>query len=221
MWVRASLALCVAGLAGLIQIDRAVPAAWLPGPAPRLALLAAAVAGMAVAAHAAWRPTGTRVLYALAGTAGAVFVLLAAWFLPAFRGAQPNAALVEDVRRELHYRPEAALAFCDDVVRVRRDLLFNARLTAEERCDLWAPASSRHPYLLLVRPEEQLALATANLREVARYRGLPATALTLGGLVQGVAPQELVLAANFPTDDPVAEVKRKKDRKRALAAEGE
>ena len=100
---------------------------------------------------------------------------------------------------------------------MRRDLLFHARLTAEEHCALWAPASSRRPYLLLLRPEERAALAAADLREVARYRGLPATALTLTGLVRGVAPQELVLAANFPTDDPVAEQKRKKDRKRALA----
>jgi 4-amino-4-deoxy-L-arabinose transferase-like glycosyltransferase len=217
VWVRATLALCAAGLVGLLQADRAVPPEWLPGPAPRLALIAAAVGGVAATARAAWRPTGTRVLWTLAGTASALFAVLASSFLPAFRAAQPNAAVVEDVRRELEYRPEAALAVCDDAVRVRRDLLFHARLTAEERCDLWAPASSRHPYLLLVGPAELAALATADLREVARYRGLPATAFTLGGLVQGVAPRELVLAANFPTDDPVAEVKRKKDRKRALA----
>ena len=34
--------------------------------------------------------------------------------------------------------------------------------------------------------------------------------------VAGVEPQPLALVANFDTDDPVAEVKRKKDRKRAL-----
>jgi hypothetical protein len=153
----------------------------------------------------------------MSASASAVFAVLAVWFLPAFRAAQPNAALVEDVRRELRYRPDAAVVFCEDPARVRRDLLFHVRLAAEERCDLWAPASSHRPYLLLIRPEERAALAVAELREVDRYRGLPATAHTQTGLLARVVPQQLVLAANFPTADPVAEVKRKKDRKRALA----
>jgi 4-amino-4-deoxy-L-arabinose transferase-like glycosyltransferase len=217
VWARVTLGLAAAGLLALLAPDRVVPAGWLPGPGPRLVLVAIVVAGSLAILAAALRPSGPRVLWTLAGGAAAVFVVLAASFLPAFRSAQPNAALVEDVLRERRYRPDAALAFCDDTVRVRRDLLFHARLTAEEHCALWAPASSPRPYLLLLRAEERAALATAELREVARYRGLPATALTLGGLVQGVSPQELVLAANFPTDDPVAEQKRKKDRKRALA----
>ena len=54
------------------------------------------------------------------------------------------------------------------------------------------------------------------LREVATYRYVPAAALTLRGLTAGVAPQELSLMANFVTADPVAETKRKRDRKRAL-----
>ena len=55
-----------------------------------------------------------------------------------------------------------------------------------------------------------------SLREVATYRYLPSAALTLRGLFAGVAPQELSLVANFATADPVAETKRKRDRKRAL-----
>jgi 4-amino-4-deoxy-L-arabinose transferase-like glycosyltransferase len=219
LWARVTLALCACGLLGLLLLDRALPAPWLPGAGPRLALIAVVVAGAWGVVRAAWHPSGPRVLWTLSAASAAAFAVLAAWFLPAFRTAQPNAALVDDVRRELQYTPEAALAFCEDPARVRRDLLFFARLTAEERCDLWATASARRPYLLLVRPQERAALEAAELREIGRYRGLPATALTLGGLMAGVSPQDLVLAANFPTADPVAEVKRKKDRKRALAQE--
>jgi hypothetical protein len=42
--------------------------------------------------------------------------------------------------------------------------------------------------------------------------------LTLGGVLDPPEPTEMTLAANFATDDPVAEVKRKRDRKRALRA---
>ena len=54
------------------------------------------------------------------------------------------------------------------------------------------------------------------IREVAVYRCLPAAALTLGRILSGLEPEPVVLLANYPTDDPVAETKRVKDRKRAL-----
>jgi hypothetical protein len=147
-------------------------------------------------------------------------VVLAAFFLPAFRRAQPNAAILEDVLRERRYRADAAVSLCDDPARVQRDLLFHGRLAVLERCDLWAPASSRMPFLLLLPNEDWQTLATSlPLREVAQYRHLPATALTLRGLLAGPRPGALVLAANFATDDPVAELKRKRDRRRALRLE--
>jgi len=166
---------------------------------------------------AARRPAPGRVAAALGGGTAAVFLVLVAWFLPAFRRAQPNAPLTADVVRERRFRPEAAVALCSDPARVQRDLLFDARIVVEERCDLWALAASSHPFLLVLGPGELLSLARLpQVREVGTYRGLPATALTFSGLVAGVEPRPLALVANFDTDDPVAEVKRKKDRKRAL-----
>jgi len=111
---------------------------------------------------------------------------------------------------------------CGDEARVQRDVLFHARLPVQEHCDLWAVAVSRQPFLLLLRPSERASLSAIDgLREVATYRYLPATALTLRGLREGAGPQELTLVANFQTADPVAETKRKRDRKRALRANGE
>jgi hypothetical protein len=158
------------------------------------------------------------VAFALGGGSAAVFAVLAAWFLPAFRAAQPNQAITADVVRERRYEPDAVVVACTDPAPAQRDLLFDARLVVQERCDLWGLASSPQPFLFLLGPEETQSLLP-QLRPIAAYRALPATALTLGGLVSGPQPQMLALAANFETDDPVAEVKRKKDRKRALRDE--
>jgi hypothetical protein len=92
----------------------------------------------------------------------------------------------------------------------------------EERCDLWNPASSRRPYLFVLSARESASLEKVpNLRVVSEHVYLPASALTFQGLVGGPRPQRLVLAANYETSDPVAETKRKKERKRALRVEGE
>jgi hypothetical protein len=132
-------------------------------------------------------------------------------------GAQPHEAVVQDVRRELRYRPDAVVVACSDPLRVQRDLLFRVRTAVDERCDLWALASSSRPFLLLLDPDERQSLIGAEgLREVARYRYLPASSLTLAGVVDPPSPSEMTLAANFATDDPVAETKRKRERKRAL-----
>ena len=58
------------------------------------------------------------------------------------------------------------------------------------------------------------------MREIDRYPFLPATALSLEGVLEREQPSELTLAANFGTDDPVAESKRRRDRKRALREDG-
>jgi hypothetical protein len=123
--------------------------------------------------------------------------------------------MTQDVLRERHYRPDAAVVMCSDPARVQRDLLFAARIVVAERCDLWALASSPQPFLFLLGPDETHSLLP-QLRPVAGYRALPATALTLSGVLAGVQPQAVALVANFETDDPVAEIKRKKDRKRLL-----
>jgi hypothetical protein len=169
------------------------------------------------AALAAARPTASRLAAVFAAGTASTLALLAGAFLPAFRAAQPNAAVVAVVKRERAWRPDAELAACGDPARVARDLLFEARLVAQDRCDVWAPASSRLPFLLLVGPEQRRSLdLVPGIREVAVYHCLPAAAMTLGQILGGLETERMVLLANYHTDDPVAETKRVKDRKRAL-----
>lgn len=214
-WAQAALALFAAGMLLLPLGTRRVPLEWLAAAPAQIALVVACIAAAAVALWAARQPSPARTAGALGAGAALAFLLLAAWFLPAFRRAQPNEPMTEDVLRERRYRPEAAFVLCSDPARVQRDLLFQARIVIHERCDLWALASSPQPFLFLLGPGETESLLP-QLRPIALYHALPATALTLSGIAGGVEPQPLVLAANFETDDPVAEVKRKKDRKRAL-----
>ncbi|HEX9202566.1 MAG TPA: ABC transporter permease subunit, partial [Vicinamibacteria bacterium] len=80
--------------------------------------------------------------------------------------------------RETRWRPEARLLLCRDPSRAQRDVLFHARVAAEERCDLWPRAASREPYLMLLGPEERASFrAIPGYREVSVHRYLPATAL--------------------------------------------
>jgi 4-amino-4-deoxy-L-arabinose transferase-like glycosyltransferase len=216
-WARAAaVAFALVALA-IPWLAAHVPTEWLPGGAAQVLLLLVAAGSAVAALAAARRPTPGRLGAVLGGGAAAVFLVLGAFHLPAFRAAQPNLALTADVLRERGFRPDVQVALCDDPARVQRDVLFAARLAALERCDLWSLAASSQPFLLVLSEAEFESLARApNVRPIAGYRALPATALTLGGLVAGVAPETIVLAANFETDDPVAEVKRKKDRKRLL-----
>ena len=214
-WAQAASAAFGAGILVLPWTTFRVPLAWLPSASAQVLLLLATAGAAMAALFAAYRPTPARVARALGGGTAAVFLVLAGLYLPAFRRAQPSGPLIADVVRERAYRPDAEVALCSDPARVQRDLLFDARLVVTERCDLWALAASSRPFLLVLGPEESQSLAP-QMREIATYRALPATALTFGGLVTGVESQTLTLAANFATDDPVAETKRKKDRKRAL-----
>ena len=156
----------------------------------------------------------------LAGTVSAVFFLLAGWFLPAFAEGQPNRAIAADVARERRYRPEARLAFCADPSHARRDVLFAVRHAALEQCELWSLAGSREPYLLLVDPAHDASFRVLpKYRQVASYQYLPARTLTLEGLFARNEPGELVLCANFKTKDPLAEVKRKREYRKAIQRE--
>ncbi len=216
-WARVALALLALALVVTPWVVRQLPLHWLPGGAAHAGLSAACLVGLALLARAARQPSGRATLPALAVTSGLLFAVLSGAFLPVFRARQPNTAIVEDVRRELAYRPGTSLALCQDPVRAQRDLLFYMRLPVVERCDLWAPASADRPYLLLVSPEEHASLIfVPGMREVARYDGVPATALTFGGLVAGVEPQPVYLIANYATSDPVARSKLKHERKREL-----
>ena len=216
-WARAVLALAAVALALIPPFLAGHPEPWVPSRAV-LGIVSAAF-GCAVlgCTWAALRPTPGRTLPTLALAAALVIGCLGGLVVPAFYAAQPVDALVEDVRREQRYRPDATVVACSDPARAQRDLLFHARTVVEERCDLWALLSSSRPFLLILYPEEgRSLLAAEGVREVGRYRYMPAAALTLAGVLDRPAPAEMALAANFATDDPVAQAKARRDRKRAL-----
>jgi 4-amino-4-deoxy-L-arabinose transferase-like glycosyltransferase len=219
-WTRVVLVVAAGSLLPLVRVVHAFPAAWLPAaPAQRLLLATAALAG-AACLFTAVRPTPPRALLTLAGTVAALSFVLTSTFLPAFWAAQPNRKIAADVRREQLWRPDATVALCLDPSRAQRDILFHARVAVEERCDLWPLASSRSPYLLLIRPEERRSFgAVPGFREVARYPLLPANALTLGGLLDPPSPEEVVLAANYETGDPEAGRRARRLYKKTLYLE--
>jgi 4-amino-4-deoxy-L-arabinose transferase-like glycosyltransferase len=219
VWGRAVAALCAVLLAAVPLVVGVFPADWLPSLlAPMVVLPALAALACALAAL---RGRPALIVAALAAVSALAFLAAGAVLVPAFAGAQPNAAVSADVGRERSYRPDVNVAVCEDEARVQRAILFQARVAVQQQCDLWAAATSPHPFLLLLREPERASLQPVEgLREVGRYRYLPAQALTFGGLLAGARPAELSLMANFSTADPVAETKRKRDRKRALRPEG-
>jgi 4-amino-4-deoxy-L-arabinose transferase-like glycosyltransferase len=217
-WTRADragasvvLALQAAALALLLVLPPRIPDAWLPGALPRALLPGVVAAGAALFVAVAVRPTPRRAAVVLSSLVAAAWLVIVGWFLPAFASAQPNRAIVADVARERSFRPDFRMAFCSDPTRVRRDVLLHVRVAAFSECDLWSLAGSREPFLLLATPAEDASFrADPRYREIARYRYLPASALTLGGLFAVREPGEVVLGANFATSDPVAERKKKR-----------
>jgi len=197
-----------------------IPDEWLPGPGPLAALGATVAAGAVALLVVALRPTAARAAGVLASFVAVAWLVLAVSFLPAFAAAQPNPAIVTDVARERRYRPDLRMAFCSDPTRVRRDVLLHVRLAAFAECDLWSLVGSREPFLLLATPAQDASFRVdGRYREVARYRYLPAQALTLEGLFSVREPGEIVLGANFATDDPEAERKRKREYRKTIQRE--
>jgi hypothetical protein len=197
-----------------------VPAPWLPSAGYRAALVSVlALAALALLAVAA-RPTPGRVAAALGVPVALAWLVLVAGFLPAFAAAQPNRRIAADVARELSYRGAARVAFCGDPSRARRDVLFHARAAAVETCDVWGLAASSVPFLLVVTPAQAASLEVLpEWRVIGRYPCLPARALTLDGLLSSPQPEEVVLGANFETDDPVADRKRRREYRKAIQRE--
>jgi len=219
-WSRIVLAAAAVVLALVARIPARVPADWLPSAGAQRLLVVGALAAALACALAALRPTPARVVGALAGGGAAVAFVLVAFFLPPFWAGQPNRKVAAVVRREQLWRPDATVALCADPSRAERDVLYHARLAVEERCDLWALAASKSPFLLLIRPEERESFRVIpGFREVARYRFLPASTLTLDGLRNPPPPGELVLAANHGTADPEAERRRRRVYKKMLYLE--
>jgi 4-amino-4-deoxy-L-arabinose transferase-like glycosyltransferase len=216
-WVRALLLLGAAALAVVLVRPPQIPPEWLPGRVAHVLLatvLGAGAAGLVVAAR---RPRPLRVLAVLGGTVSAAWLVLVLFFLPAFAEAQPNRAIARVVVREKRYRPDVRMALCQDPSRVRRDVLFRARITVEETCHLWSLAASRLPYLLLLTPDEHASFrAIPTYRQVATYRYVSARTLTLEGLFSSPRAGEIVLGANFATRDPVALRKQRREYRHAI-----
>lgn len=194
-----------------------LPEAWLPAGNLRLALPGAAALGAALMIWAAVKGRSFGTLVAPAAASVFLFGTLAHTVLPAFRRAQPTAAAVTDIGRELRYRPDARIVYCEDPARLQRDVLFDVRVPMIERCDLLTAAASGRPMLFLLSPEERAFLSRVEpMRDVAEYTFLPATTATLDGLAAGVTPRRVVIAANYLTQDPVAVLKMRKERRRAI-----
>ena len=222
VWARAALWLVAVGLLVIAAGPLRLPVEWLPGPGGRWTLTAVAAACAAGCGVTAARLRPARSVAALASAAAAVFLVLIVLFLPAFRDAQPNAEILEDVTRELHHRPDAGVVVCEDPTRVQRDLLFHARVAVSERCDLWNPASSRFAFLLLLNRNEFASLDAAmkRIRLVGRYELLPAGVLTFKGWLRRSQPEPLFLAANYPSKDPLAKAQRRIERQAERAERG-
>jgi 4-amino-4-deoxy-L-arabinose transferase-like glycosyltransferase len=216
-WAAAVLLVEAAAVALALARPPRIPDPWLPEEASRILLVAVLTAGALGLAAVAFRPTAARAAAALSSVVAAAWLVLVVSFLPAFAGAQPNRAIVADVARERLFRPDLRMAFCSDPTRVRRDVLLHVRLAAFSECDLWSLAGSRAPFLLLATPAQDASFrADPRYRVVARYRYVPASALTLGGLFSIRDAGEIVLGANFTTADPEAERKRKREYRKAF-----
>jgi hypothetical protein len=214
------LVLGAATILVLLAAPPRLPAGWLPDPAWGPALVVAAVGFTVLLLAAALRPSPARLVAALAATIGAAFLLTSTLLLPAFAAGQPNRAIALDVARERAFVPGARLVYCEDPAHARRDVLFAARHAGVEECDLWSRAASREPYLFLVSPAQDASFRVLpSYRHVATYAYLPARTLTLAGLLEGASAEQVVLLANYPTDDPVAERKKKREYRRGIQQE--
>jgi 4-amino-4-deoxy-L-arabinose transferase-like glycosyltransferase len=219
-WATLVLVVEAAALVLVLALPPRIPDEWLPGAVPRALLVAVVAAGAIALLAAGVRPTPRRAAAALASLVAAAWLVIVVSFLPAFAAAQPNRAIAADVARERSYRSDLRMAFCSDPTRVRRDVLLHVRLAAFSECDLWSLAGSREPFLLLATPAQDASFRVdPRYREVARYRYVPANALTLGGLFSVREPGEVVLGANFTTTDPEAERKRKREYRKAIQKE--
>jgi 4-amino-4-deoxy-L-arabinose transferase-like glycosyltransferase len=211
---RGLLAVTAVALLLLTRWPAALPPEWLPAPTVLAVSAAATVAGAVLCLWAAARVRPLRTLGVLAGVAAALAPALGAFYVPAFAAAQPQQALLDEVRQELAYRPEASFVSCDDPARVQRAVLFEARRAGQERCDLWAAAADA-PALFVLDAEEQLSVGQT-LRPISRHRYLPADTLTLRGLLSPASPAWLYLAANFPGESPRALRREAQAHKRAV-----
>jgi hypothetical protein len=219
-FARVLLVTLAAALVLLVLRPPQLPEGWMPSASARALMLGVLAAGALTFLAAAVRPRPRTVLLSLAAVVAASWFGVVTLCLPAFAAGQPNRVMVQDVARELRYRPDLRMAFCSDPTRVRRDVLLEVRISAIAECDLWSFAGSREPFLLLATPAQDASFRVdPRYRHIATYRYLPADTLTLQGLFSPGAPAEIILGANYPTKDPVAKVKRKREYRKMLDRE--
>jgi 4-amino-4-deoxy-L-arabinose transferase-like glycosyltransferase len=208
-WSRFERAWVRAGAALLGLVSALLPLALLrfheqwrpPAPAAGLIATAALVSALGLLGAALW-PSPRRLAGALAGATTLLALAAFAVFVPSFEAAGEKQRLLQDLARELDARPDARLVFCEDPLRIERDLLFERRVPSLQRCDLWALAASRTPYLVMLRERERRPLMEIPATRFAGwYKFMPAEAFTLDGLIRGVEPGRLALIANFETTD--------------------
>jgi hypothetical protein len=207
----------IAGAAALAFFQSAafrMPEGWLGRPV-RNTLVAVALAAAVALVAAAVRVSPRRALIVLAATSGVLFLTAMTLAVPAFMRAQPNAGVVADVLREHAIQPELSVALCSDPARVQRDLLFHARITVLERCDLWFPASSGRPFLLILQRNERDSLRSLpGFRMISGYDYLPAAMINVEKILFPPEPQPLFLVANFPSSDPAVLERQRLRRER-------
>ena len=197
-WGRVALLLAGAAIACAPYVAGRIPSPWLPDSVRSGLTIVAWACSLALLGLVFWL-SPMRVLAGLAAASGCMFAGFVIWAVPAFTSAQPNAAIVEAVRRERARRSNAQVVVCRDPTRVQRDLLFDARVAVRERCDLWAAASSERASLFILQKHEKKALQVIpGFRVVSRYDYLPSTVSSLTGLFGAARPQALFLVASYP-----------------------
>jgi 4-amino-4-deoxy-L-arabinose transferase-like glycosyltransferase len=196
-----------------------IPAPWSGGATRASFDVVVSCAAVAVLL-AAVRPSAFRVHRTLVAAAGGVFVAAVTLLVPPFVAAQPNAGIVAAIARERAFRPDVSVALCEDPTRVQRDILFYLRIPVLERCDLWFPASSGRPFLLLLRRNERDSLRQMpEFRMVFAQDQLPSTVVNAERILAPPEPQPIFLAANYPSTDPAVLARERRLREQIERAQ--
>lgn len=188
-------------------------------PGPRLVwVLRGFLGAVAVASLlSAIRPVARHVVFVCAIAMLGTSLFLFGALVPAYRSAQPTDEFLADIARERIFTPDLEIAVCDDSLRLQRDILFTLRVPVIEQCELWALVSSSRKFLLIVTPDQEASLRTAqNVRHIATRDHLPADISRLATLLDGAEASKVGLIANFATSDPVARWKANREWKRLM-----
>jgi 4-amino-4-deoxy-L-arabinose transferase-like glycosyltransferase len=218
-WARAVLAASGVALGAVPLVLHRIPAPWCGGPTRAAFDVVVSCAALALL-FAALRPSASRIRWTLVAGSAGVFVAAVTLLVPPFVAAQPNAGIVAAIERERAFRPDVSVALCEDPTRVQRDILFYLRIPVLERCDLWFPASSGRPFLLLLRRNERNSLRQLpEFRMVFAQDQLPSTVVNAEKILAPPDPQPIFLAANYPSTDPAVLARERRIREQIQRAQ--